>query len=73
MENFTFFASRRRRSLIMPLLLSFVFAILSLFPLVQAANPEVTITRLENLPNRLYYFDDTPVRLSLLYPMARVR
>ena len=26
------------------------------------ADPEVTITRLANLPSRLFYFDDTPVR-----------
>jgi hypothetical protein len=25
------------------------------------ADPEVTITRLANLPSRLFYFDDTPV------------
>lgn len=29
--------------------------------LVSAGEPEVTITRIENLPNRLFYFDDTPV------------
>ncbi|KAL7422736.1 vacuolar protein sorting/targeting protein PEP1 [Cryptotrichosporon argae] len=28
-----------------------------------AADPEVTITRLQNLPSRLFYFDDTPVIL----------
>jgi hypothetical protein len=27
----------------------------------QGADPEVTITRLANLPSRLFYFDDTPV------------
>jgi hypothetical protein len=27
-----------------------------------AADPEVSITRLANLPSRLFYFDDTPVR-----------
>ncbi|ORY35539.1 hypothetical protein BCR39DRAFT_567933 [Naematelia encephala] len=30
---------------------------------VLADDPEVTITRLDNLPNRLFYFDDTPVIL----------
>lgn len=36
-----------------------------LIPLLAiAGDPEVTITRLENLPNRLIYFDDTPVRLT---------
>lgn len=29
--------------------------------LVAAGDPEVTITRVENLPNRLFYFEDTPV------------
>ena len=28
-----------------------------------SADPEVTITRLANLPSRLFYFDDTPVGL----------
>jgi hypothetical protein len=27
-----------------------------------AADPEVSVTRLANLPSRLFYFDDTPVR-----------
>lgn len=26
-----------------------------------AGDPEVTVTRIENVPNRLFYFDDTPV------------
>ncbi|WVQ82331.1 hypothetical protein IAT38_004459 [Cryptococcus sp. DSM 104549] len=26
-----------------------------------AGDPEVTVTKIENLPNRLFYFDDTPV------------
>jgi len=26
-----------------------------------AADPEVSVTRLANLPSRLFYFDDTPV------------
>ena len=26
-----------------------------------ADDPQVTVTRMENLPNRLFYFDDTPV------------
>lgn len=29
--------------------------------LVAAGDPEVTITRVENIPNKLFYFDDTPV------------
>ncbi|WVW85580.1 hypothetical protein I302_107618 [Kwoniella bestiolae CBS 10118] len=41
--------------------------------LVLAGDPEVTVTRIENLPNRLFYFDDTlvvlfhdPVRLAVM-------
>lgn len=36
---------------------------LVLLPFLAAAagRPEVTITRLENLPNKMFYFDDTPV------------
>jgi hypothetical protein len=33
---------------------------------VLADDPQVTITRLENLPNRLFYFEDTPVSLPAL-------
>jgi hypothetical protein len=34
----------------------------ALGPLVAlGADPEVTITRLANLPSRLFYYDDTPV------------
>lgn len=29
--------------------------------LALAGDPEVSITRLANLPSRLFYFDDTPV------------
>lgn len=29
--------------------------------LTLAGKPEVTVTRIENIPNRLFYFDDTPV------------
>jgi len=39
-----------------------LLALLALSPTaVMAADPEVTVTRLENLPNKLFYFDDTPV------------
>lgn len=41
---------------------------LALAPLwVTAGDPEVTITRVENLPNRLFYFEDTPVSYHLDY------
>lgn len=41
--------------------LSTVLALV-LAPLVAlAADPEVSITRMANLPSRLFYFDDTPV------------
>lgn len=44
------------------LLLFIVTAIFSVAPLsVLAGDPEVSISRIENLPNRLFYFDDTPV------------
>lgn len=36
-----------------------------------AGDPEVTITRFENLPNRLFYFDDTPVRSPSLSSFSR--
>jgi hypothetical protein len=38
--------------------------ILALIPLVLAADPDPThtITSFENLPARLFFFDDTPVR-----------
>ena len=42
----------------MVFLLAFLFAALLS---VRADDPEVTVTRLQNLPNRLFYFDDTPV------------
>ncbi|WVO13483.1 hypothetical protein L204_101103 [Cryptococcus depauperatus] len=43
------------------LLLCVAFALL-LGPLIaMAGDPEVTVNRIENLPNRLFYFDDTPV------------
>ena len=37
---------------------------LSLLTLALAAPPEVTVTHIDNLPNKLFYFDDTPVVLS---------
>jgi hypothetical protein len=44
----------------MMILSTLIMALLS--PLATlAANPEVSITRLANLPSRLFYFDDTPV------------
>lgn len=44
------------------LLLFIITAIFSVAPLsVFAGDPEVSISRIENLPNRLFYFDDTPV------------
>ncbi|OCF42192.1 signal sequence binding protein [Kwoniella heveanensis CBS 569] len=56
----------------MVILFSCVLAVL-LSPLtVLAGDPEVTVNRIENLPNRLFYFDDTsvvlfhdPVKLSV--------
>ncbi|CAD6575549.1 MAG: vacuolar protein sorting/targeting protein PEP1, partial [Tremellales sp. Tagirdzhanova-0007] len=48
------------RSPAMVFLLAFLFAALLS---VRADDPEVTVTRLQNLPNRLFYFDDTPVIL----------
>ena len=39
---------------------------LALAPLASLAkDPEVTVTRVENVPNRLFYFDDTPVSAGL--------
>ncbi|KIR51702.1 signal sequence binding protein [Cryptococcus gattii Ru294] len=44
------------------LLLFIITAIFSVAPLsVLAGDPEVSVSRIENLPNRLFYFDDTPV------------
>lgn len=44
------------------LLLFIIASILSVAPLsVLAGDPEVTVSRIDNLPNRLFYFDDTPV------------
>ncbi|WWC63338.1 uncharacterized protein I303_105938 [Kwoniella dejecticola CBS 10117] len=43
---------------------AFILICLIISPLVAfAGDPEVTVTRVENLPNRLFYFDDTPVVL----------
>lgn len=39
--------------------------LIALAAVVRADAPEVTITKIENLPNRLFYFDDTPVSLRL--------
>ncbi|WRT68442.1 uncharacterized protein IL334_005418 [Kwoniella shivajii] len=47
-----------RLALIASLALCLLFS-----PIVTAGDPEVTVTRVENLPNRLFYFDDTPVVL----------
>lgn len=44
------------------LLLFIITVISSVAPLsVLAGDPEVSVSRIENLPNRLFYFDDTPV------------
>lgn len=44
------------------LLLFIITVIFSVAPLsVLAGDPEVSVSRIENLPNRLFYFDDTPV------------
>lgn len=44
------------------LLLFLITVMFSAAPLsVLAGDPEVSISRIENLPNRLFYFDDTPV------------
>lgn len=44
------------------LLLFIIVSIFSVAPLsVLAGDPEVTVSRIDNLPNRLFYFDDTPV------------
>ncbi|RXK41140.1 signal sequence binding protein [Tremella mesenterica] len=41
-----------------------LFLALTLFPLAALADdPEVTVTRFDNLPSRLFYFEDTPVIL----------
>lgn len=41
-----------------------LLALLAFSPMsVIAADPQVAVTRLENLPNKLFYFDDTPVSL----------
>lgn len=34
---------------------------LLLAPLVKADDPQVSVTKLQNLPNKLFYFEDTPV------------
>lgn len=36
-----------------------------------AADPEVSITRIANLPSRLFYFDDTPVSQALCFPSPK--
>lgn len=39
--------------------------------LAYAGDPEVTITRLANLPSRLFYFDDTPVSTTAIDRLMR--
>ncbi len=54
--------------LILALFLGMVFSPIA----VRADDPEVTITRLINPPNRMFYFDDTPVSLAgqlLMHPL----
>ena len=45
------------------------FSLLLVFALApmaaMAKDPEVTVTRIENMPNKLFYFDDTQVCGSL--------
>jgi hypothetical protein len=43
------------------LALTLTLALLLSPSVVQAADPQVTVTRVQNLPNKLFYFDDTPV------------
>ncbi|ODN82335.1 signal sequence binding protein [Cryptococcus wingfieldii CBS 7118] len=43
--------------LLLPALLGVLISALAAL----AADPQVTVNRIENLPNRLFYFDDTPV------------
>lgn len=40
---------------------SLFLSVLLFVPLAVADDPQVTITRFHNLPNRLFYFEDTPV------------
>jgi len=47
----------------LPLLLALALAPLA----AMAKDPEVTVTRIENMPNKLFYFDDTPVS-SIRFP-----
>jgi hypothetical protein len=42
-------------------MLSLFLSALLFVPLALADDPQVTITRFQNLPNRLFYFEDTPV------------
>ena len=55
------------------LLLLLSIALLGLFYSVRAqGDPEVAYTTFHNFPSRLFFFDDTSVRLSLyLEPSAR--
>ena len=64
--------SRQSRRLLGSMLPIYVLVVLLLGPLVAVADdPEVTVTRLENLPSRLFYFEDTPVsRLSRSVPLS---
>ena len=40
---------------------------------ITAKDPEVTVTRIENMPNKLFYFDDTQVsNLSIMSVMVPV-
>jgi hypothetical protein len=57
------FSQRNSFSRLSFLVLSLILGLsLAVLPAL-ADEPEVTITRLENLPSKLIYFDDTPVRL----------
>ena len=44
-------------------MLCFISLLFAVLLSVRADDPEVTVTRLQNLPNRLFYFEDTPVSL----------
>lgn len=46
--------------------LLYVWALILYLPLALAQNPEHSVTYFDNLPARLFFFDDTRVSLSLL-------
>jgi hypothetical protein len=42
-----------------------ILSLLLLAIAARAADPKVAVTRFKNLPSKLFYFEDTPVRLPL--------